>query len=936
MKNIYLSLLVLLAAGASYTIYKTHHAQHVAYLGDADALGSNDDDKARDNYELARLRDPATGKIPDHIREKELAFAATLPNDRYVTGRTTGYSWAARGPWNVGGRTRAFAIDVTNENNLVAGSTSGGMWRSTDQGKSWHTATTPDQYKSVSCLTQDTRPGHTNVWYYGTGEAVGTSASGGGAFYLGNGIYKSVDSGKTWQILPSTTTNSLTTLDIWGDISWNIVTDPSDMTHDVVYACGYGTVYKSMDGGTTWSLIYGALGTNYYTDIAISKTGILYTSVSSENLGEHATSGLFRCTDGATFINITPASFPDTFNRVKIAICPTDENQVYFLGNTPNHGQPDTNYLGTIEYNSLWKYNYISGDGSGTGGFWRDFSSNLPISGGAFDKFTTQGSYDIVVKVKPNDSNAVFIGGTNLYRSTSGFADNTHTTYIGGYQEFTTLPVVNLYLNHHPDQHELVFFPSNPDHMISTNDGGIFYCNDNTVASTLWTSLNNGYITSMFYTCAIDHATVDNIVIGGAQDNGSWFTNSTNLTDPWISPRGGDGCYCAIADYGKAFYFSIQSGKIMRAKVDNKGNVDSFARIDPIGGFGYLFVAPFVLDPNNNDIMYLAAGKSFWRNNNLSGIPYASNWDSISTNWTRYPDSTTPGGNISAIAVSTVPANRVYFGTDEGRVYRIDSANSGIHIYKNITSKTPFNFFPTFNAGYYANVSCIAVDPANADHLLVAFSNYGVYSLFYSADGGATWAKAAGNLETNKSTGGGDGPSIRWANIIPVPGGTVYMVGTSVGLFSTTHLSDTSTVWVQQATSTIGSAVVDMIDYRNTDGLVVAATHSSGMYSSFITQVGDITGIKEVAASTPDFSLITYPNPFNTAATIQFTLDKPAVTSITIYDQLGRQIQTLANEQMTSGQHQYSFAGSNLPAGIYYCTLRSGGFTQTKRMVLTR
>ncbi len=94
----------------------------------------------------------------------------------------------------------------------------------------------------------------------------------------------------------------------------------------------------------------------------------------------------------------------------------------------------------------------------------------------------------------------------------------------------------------------------------------------------------------------------------------------------------------------------------MRANLDGSGTILNFARIDPIGADGYLFVTPFVIDPNNNDLMYLAGGNSLWRNNNLSGIPYASNWDSISTNWIRFPDSSFAGGSsTSAITAVTTP-----------------------------------------------------------------------------------------------------------------------------------------------------------------------------------------------------------------------------------------------------------------------------------------
>ena len=910
--------LCVIAVCAAFGLYRTSPKNCISY-GAAESISADEDADARANYEWMQLRDPATGKIPAHIREKELAFAATLPGNTGMGafGKTTTatLAFAQRGPWNVGGRTRAFGIDVSNENNLLAGTVSGGMWRSTNGGASWVITTPINAYMNVSCITQDKRPGHTNVWYYGSGEASGASASGNGAYYLGNGVFKSTDSGVTWNVLTATTSAMLSGFDVWGDLIWNIVADSSNAAQDIVYAAAYGCIQRSTDGGTTWTLVNGTFGTAsdcYYTDVAVSKTGIVYATISSDGPSR----GIYRSTDGVTFINITPSSFPTVYNRIKIGISPSDENQIYLLGNTPGYGQPDTNYLGTVEWNSLWKYNYISGDGSGTGGAWQDRSYSLPNSGGMFDKFQTQGSYDIVIKVKPNDTNTVFIGGTNLYYSTNGFADSMHTHYIGGYQQGATLPIVVGYANHHPDQHELVFYPSNPNKMISTNDGGIFKTNDNTASPLVWSSLNNGYLSSMFYTCAIDHAATNDIIIGGAQDNGSWYTNNTTLTTPWVTPRGGDGSYCAIADNGSAYYFSIQQGKIMKAKVNASGGIDSFARIDPIGGHGYQFINPFVLDPNDNNLMYMVAGTNLWRNNNLSGIPYISNWDSISTNWVRYPDSLYTGLSYTAVAVSTVPANRVYIGTSNRKLYRIDNANTGTPAKTDITSTTSVNLFP---AG--GSISCIAVDPTNADHILVTFSNYNIYSLYYSANGGTTWVKVGGNLEPNIN-GTGNGPSLRWAKIIPLAEGTVYLVGTSVGLYATTLLDSVNTVWTQQGSTSIGSSVVDMIDYRATDGLVVIATHAHGMFSTHITLVTDVDMVQPVT-HTISYGLDNFPNPFTNQTNIRFNLPEAAHISLTVYDASGRVVSTVANESMSAGQHSYPFTNNNLSPGIYFCTLKT-------------
>jgi hypothetical protein len=872
----------------------------------------------RSIWERKRLADPATGRIPDNIRQKELAFAATLPSDASLS-RTINFT--NRGPWNVGGRTRAFGIDVSNENRILAGSASGGMWLSTDGGGTWNMTNTMSQLKNATCLVQDKRAGHTNVWYYGSGEAYGASASGGGAYYLGDGMFKSTDGGVTWA--PITTTaggapNSFTTN--W-QLFWNVANDVS--AHDTIseiYAATYGAVYRSVNGGTTFTAVRG--GGSYFTDVAVTTTGVVYATLSDDGTQK----GIWRSTDGVAFTNITPAGFPAAYNRIVIGINPSNENEVYFLANTPGFGKVTVDWQGNSEWNSFYKYTYVAADGAGANGTWDTLSQNLPGTGGMFDKWQVQGSYDMIVRVHPTQQNIVYIGGTNLYRSTTGFTDSLNTTFIGGYEQFSALPVINSYPNHHPDQHWIEFLPSNPNVMFSANDGGVFKTTNDTAASITWQPLNNGYLTSMFYTVAIDHATSgNNIIVAGAQDNGSWYTNSANPTDPWVTPRGGDGSYCAIADNQSMYYFSIQNGKMMKATLDANGNKTAFARIDPIGLEKPQFINPYTLDPNNNNIMYLAGGKYLWRNDDLSGIPLANTWDSVSTNWVRFNDSVPlANSEITAVTACKVPANRVYYGTDKKRIYKVDNANVG--------SPTPVDIsgtgFPS--AG---NISCIAVDPTDGDNIIVVFSNYGLYSLFYTNDAGVTWTKIGGNLEASV-TGSGSGPSIRWASIIPVSDGVIYMVAGSTGVYATDSLNGTATVWVQQGANTIGNSVCDMIDYRLSDGLVVVATHSNGIFSANITSVNDIVSINDITASKQELQLSNYPNPMNQSTTIEFKLDKKENVNLAVWDECGRLIQTLANENMQAGVHTIGFNRNNLKAGIYYYCLTVGDRRKTNKLVI--
>jgi photosystem II stability/assembly factor-like uncharacterized protein len=874
--------------------------------------------KDRIEWELARLADPETGKIPQGIRAKEVAFAKTLPAINNY--QKSGSEWTSRGPYNVSGRTRALGIDISNENILLAGSVSGGVWKTTDGGSNWKKTTAPDQHQSVTCIAQDKRPGKTNTWYYGTGEGYGASASGGGAYYLGDGLFKSTDNGETWLPLSATSQGSPQSFNSSWEIVWNVATHPND-TLDMVFSANIGGILKSINGGQTWST---AVGTNlissysYYTDVKVASSGVVYLALSSDGTKR----GIWRSQDGiATFMNITPTNWPAYYERIVIGIDPNNENNVYFLFHSPGYGKKTTDFQGSEEWNSLWKYTYLSGDGSGAGGVWTDLSQNIPYDGSEFGNFVAQGSYNLVVGVKPGDSNTVFIGGTNLYRSTDGFTTSNNTVQIGGYGVGTTLPYFVSYPNHHADQHNFVFLPSNPDVMISSTDGGIYKTTDCNNVNVTWTSLNNGYQSTQFYTIALDHGTTgSNIITGGLQDWGSWFTNSSDPKKPWTFPSTGDGSFCAIEDGAGMFYYSLQRGKTLKATLDANGIVTGYNRIDPIGGTDYMFINPFIIDPVDNNVMYMAEGAKLWRNDSLAQIPLTNQFDSISTGWFKYTDTVALGGvSISALAASVIPSHRLYFGTNKRKVYRIDNANTGDPAFTEITGST----FP--NNAY---VSSIAVDPRDADKVLVVFSNYNIYSAFYSTDGGTSWSKVAGNLE-QFSSGSGNGPSLRWATIMPLPdNGTAYLMGTSVGLFATDTLKPDSTVWSQLSPNVIGNVVVSMIDARASDGFVVAATHGYGVFSAFIKEHSQVNNVKEIAMNNYDFMV--YPNPANEFIHVSFTEKKQNAT-LALYDETGKLIY---EKKLSDNMAEFKLSVSQFSAGVYYLTATNGKYQKTKQVII--
>ncbi|MFC2113762.1 T9SS type A sorting domain-containing protein [Bacteroidota bacterium] len=852
MKKIVVYLSVLICAG-TFLFIKSYKQKKTALAFDGNEAYMSANLQNRAEWELHRLVDPLTGKIPPNMYYREMKFAENLPTDAGFNFFRSDV-WVHRGPFNVGGRTRAAALDIANENIIFAGGVSGGLWRSVNAGQNWTKITPTNQFLSISTIAQDKRSGKTNIWYYGTGEAYGNSAGDPGAYFYGNGVYKSTDNGLSWQALLSTVTNNTVDFDPW-DIIWRITTDPSNDTQDVVYAAALRRLFKSTDGGQNWTLELGGTNGSYFTDVAVSSTGVVYATMSSD--GSHK--GIWRSADGTNWINILPLdTFPSEYDRIVLEIDPNNEDVVWFLAHTPGSGKMSLNYRGNEDWNSLWKYRYLKGDGAGANGKWNNLSENIPSVGTkSFDNFNAQGSYNLVVRVMPGDTNVVFIAGTNIYRSTDAFSSSTNTVQLGGYGVGTKRPNWTVYPNHHPDQHELLFLPSDPKVLINGNDGGMFRT-ENALASTLdWTSLNNGYLTTQLYTINMQDDESNDILIAGLQDNGNLFVNSSSSDADWVLPLNGDGSYSAIAKNRDFYILSTQLGKMAKMKLDDKGERITFARIDPMFGKNYQFINPFVLDPNDNNLLYLAEGYHLWRNDSITHIPYAENYDSIKTGWFLFSDSVKyPNRSISAISVSKKnPSNRLYIGTSGSILYRVDDAN--------VDDPTMTRISSLVNPG---NVSCMAIDPNDADKVMVVFSNYKVYSLFYSEDGGTSWTKVAGNLEENLD-GTGDGPSLRWAEIMHVKDKTLYLVGTSVGLFGTDLLDGTSTEWIQLGSKSIGNVVVDMVKTRELDGTIVVATHGNGVYSAKINSVEDVLGTDEERNTLkPAFRI--FPNPIQNQLTI--------------------------------------------------------------------
>ncbi|HYG51210.1 MAG TPA: T9SS type A sorting domain-containing protein, partial [Flavobacteriales bacterium] len=711
------------------------------------------------------------------------------------------------------------------------------------------------------------------------------------------------------------------------DYVWRIVTDHTDTVNDVVMAAVYNGVFRSTDGGSNWAPVLGidtsVLNTSDYSDIIITPSGVFYAYLSSDGPDK----GFYRSTDGVSWTNILPATgWPVNYERMTMAYNPSNENQLMLVGETPGSGVND---------HSLFKYTYLSGDGSDTGGVWENRSLSLPNdscispSGFNFARFQTQGGYDVFIAWHPTDTNTIILGGTNVYLSTDQFVSDTNTRWIGGYQcnpsDFSNYT----YPNHHPDQHGLMFYGSNPNKALSFNDGGVYITNDITAPTVTWTSMNNGYITSQFYTVFQETGDVSNdILIGGSQDNGSWFTNGNHLDSLWKWVFNGDGSYGHIPEGRPYYIFSTQQGKMFKVYVSDNGDTSTVTRIDPNKTATYNFINPFIMDPNSPGRMYMVQNYRILRNDIIDLLPMDGNrYDTCSTGWTTLVNSTVPSGTygyLTCLEMSKAMPNTVMYGTSKGKILKLYKANTASPKKVTLTS----SLFPS---GAY--VSSISISPYDSTQIMVTFSNYNCRSIFYSTDGGTTWSDISGNLEQN-TNGTGNGPAVYWGELYPSWPNPTLFVGTSTGLYSTDMINDTNTVWVQEGAGTIGNMNVNMIQSRPYDGKIVVATHGAGFYTAHITPA--FAGIQ---GHEPQLFASVYPNPVSSFLNLEFVPLTAETTTIYIHNLTGQKVYE-SRMSLTPGQKARTsipvseFAAVN--SGTFLITVVNGRLKKSHKIIVRK
>ena len=714
------------------------------------------------SQEFERTKDPQTQTVPRSRLMKVYQQVLRQPQNVDSRAAISGINWTERGPNNVAGRCRSMLVDQNDGTGLTVfvASVGGGLWKTTDisaVSPNWSPINDLFDNLAITTIAQD--PTNYNTMYFGTGEGWFNADA-----IEGLGIWKSTDGGANWTQLSSTNNAYFAHVQ-------KIVVDGSGNVFACTRAAG---ILKSTDGGSNWSQVLGfgvTAATNRAADLEIAADGDMYAA-----MGIFTEDGIYRSTDaGATWSKLSSGLPSSGYYRIELACAPSNANRIYAI------------YQDASTYEALGIYKSTNGGNS--------WSSVTNPSAYGMSNFTNgQAWYDLAIAVDPADADRVFLGGIDLLASDDAGSTWTQISQwegSGGFQEV------------HADQHGIFFAPSSSSIAYFVNDGGIWRttnANEATLSNIAISNKNSGLNITQFYATAVHPTDGTDYFLAGAQDNGSHQFSSSGVNST-IEVSGGDGAFChidedepniQITSYVYNYYFRTSNS------FSSSSAVNFTSGGNPIGSF----INPTDYDSDNNTLYAgsIAGGYLRWADVINSSSP------------SHVVISDFNGGNITHVMVSPNTANRVFFGIDNGRVVRVDNAESG----------SPTSSFLNDGAGMpTGSVSCIAIQDGDDDHLLVTYSNYGVTSVWETKDGGTSWTAKEGDLA--------DMP-VRWAMFHPCDSNQA-LLATEAGIWSTNDLSAGTVNW-GTTNNGLANVRINMLQYRADDGVLAAATHGRGLYTT--------------------------------------------------------------------------------------------------------
>jgi photosystem II stability/assembly factor-like uncharacterized protein len=685
------------------------------------------------------------------------AFSLEAP----VAQPITGSSWQNLGPTNFAGRVSAVAVDPSNAAIIYRGTAGGGVWKTTDGGVTWKPLT--DDLGNLSIGAVAVAPSRPQTVYVGTGEgALGIDG------IDGIGFIRSTDGGATWSLPVSVLAPKFFDLNVHP-------TKP-----DEILAATSAGIQKSTDGGSTWKSVFSKYAATAIVRVPNAPAKLLATVWDISSASPTWNGFIYRSTNGGeTWLPSggagTPPFDPDT-GRLSIAIAPSAPSTVYVMAATAS-GDSQNCDQDPVDQRGI----YRSTDGGTT---WQ-FRGN-PVSGDCQNGFDSilagQGWYANTIRAAKSGASTLYAGGLDLWKSTDGGAAWTKKSH---WEEDPSSP---RYV--HADLHALVWAGTK---LLIGNDGGMERTAD---GGATFSGLNTGVVTRQYYAAAVSAAD-RNLLIGGAQDNGTNIR--MGATAQYREVIGGDGFGVAINPTNPAnLYGTVYASRIFRS---TDGGA-SFDEITP--NFGPSenrpFITPLTIDPTNGSVLYTGSNH-LWKTAD-GGTTWAKTSPADLGDGSRR-------GYLTKIAVARSEPKQILTATGAGIVKL--STDGG----------ATFRTLAGLPARYASHVE---FDPKDAARFYVSFMSSGTAPrLFKSTDGGTTFSRIDAGL-----------PAFPVHVVRVDPGDSnVLFAGTDVGLFRS---PDGGTTWARFGGGLPAVSIWDIAILPDGSMLRVA-THGRGFYELNITPV---------------------------------------------------------------------------------------------------
>lgn len=729
------------------------------------------------------------GKDQPKDKTKEKAKGDTIITTSLIDGlkfRSIGPAWAS-------GRIGDLAVNPSNPKEYYAAVASGNVWKTTNNGTTWEPVF--DKYGAYSIGALRLDPNNPNVLWVGTGENNHQRALG-----YGDGVYKSVDGGKSFKNMGLKESRQI----------GGIVIDPRN-SNIVFVACegsawgsgGERGLYRTTDGGANWEKVLNISENTGVNNVVLdpSNPDIMYATSEQRRrhvftkIGGGPESAVYKSTDaGKNWRKIMDGLPKVDIGGMGIDVSPVNTNIVYLI----MEAQYDKS------------------------GFYK--SENKGESWTRVSDHSASGQYYNRIYCDPVNVNKVFSVETVSKVTTDG---GKTWTSMGNNKR-------------HVDDHSLWVDPNDTDHFLIGGDGGLYETWD---GGKHYDFKENLPVTQ-FYRVNVDNAYPFYNVYGGTQDNNSMggpsqSTSSEGVTnDEWFVTVGGDGFWIDTdPDDPNIIYTESQYGNL--ARFDRKSGEDiSIKPREPKGELSYKWNwnAPMFISKHSSKRLYFAANKVFRSDNR------GDSWQVISDDLTTKTDrnsfpvmgkfwsadaiakdvSTSQWGTIVSLAESPVKEDLIYAGTDDGVISVSENAGKSWTQVKNFTGIPEYTY-----------ISSIKPDRFDENVVFATFDNmlnddFKPYIL-KSTDKGKTWQSISSNLPINGTVHCIE-QDFKEPNLL--------FAGTEFGIFFTI---DGGKNWTQMK-SGIPTIPVRHIVIQERESDLVLATFGRGFYI-----LDDLTPLRELS-----------------------------------------------------------------------------------------